>query len=156
MLGLLVALGPIAESEVYADDDAIEVLAFDADGEMVGAALVSEHRGEVLIDVQLADGYARAVLGSEPAAKLVETDMDILDATRAVEVMAELAFAGPSSGAVEISKRACLLKLTSALALCGISIWFPTPPGAVPCLIMVADGWCHCGKYIHEKLDFGC
>lgn len=148
---------PVSAEVTVDDDGTMEILAFDRDGEIVGAMLTTPTEEHVQIDASFPDGYVSIVLvlaeqdPSMPLPQNLWTDLDPELVTARVTTMFEFV-SPPRHG--ERGKRQCMFLLASTAAYCGVAAAFP-PAGAIVvtgCFLQFANSLCACSEHIPIKV----
>jgi hypothetical protein len=143
-------------ADVTVDEDGtLEILALDADGEMVGALLAMPTPEHVQIDASFRDGYVSFVMVLDPAVPFVQ-DMrsDLPTSIAAERVTTLLSFVdAPTSGPFEATKRGCMLKFAAISMTCGAAIFFPGAQlAALGCAWAYIESLCECSAYLPLKI----
>lgn len=139
-------------TEVTADDQGMEILAYGPDGELVGALVATPNSNRVRIEADFDDGYATIELTPDEADQSVlRTDLEQNAAAGRVAQMLSLAFAATPPGPLEASKNECMWAFASIATLCGSAALFPIPVGVFElggCLFGLGAALCECGQYL--------
>ncbi len=143
-------------ADVTADDETLEILAFDVHGDMVGALIASPAEANVRIDASFSDGYASIALELGPHEVLtqnVQTDIDPRVAAARLSRMFGFVQA-PVSGPFEASKKECILLFAGVAGTCGLAATL-TPLNifaAWGCVSGFATSLCACADYLPIKI----
>jgi len=174
--GTVAAFDPDSAT-VYADEDSVELLAFDVHGTLIGAVLLTTVVGRLELAANYSDGYAEIVLARgdrPPEPELVDLNQlcgtggsteisawiatDLPDPCEGVERIVKV-FAVAEPALLELDVRApyaehkpgvreCMLRFAVAGTICGFSIIFPNPGLAIGCVAGVFEGACSCAEHL--------
>jgi hypothetical protein len=133
-------------AEVSADDQGLEILAYDDHGELVGVVVATPDGEHIRIEADFDDGYATIQLSHDESA--VQSD---LDQTAAVGRVAQMfAFAVPPQGPYEISRTECMWIFAGLAAGCGAAALLPPAAAATvaTCVFGLGGALCKCNEYL--------
>jgi hypothetical protein len=153
------SLAPTERHAITVDEEkgTLEILAFDGEGEMVGALLAQPSVDRIRIDASFPDGHASFELVLDPTLppQPLDTDLEPNVAVRRVsDLLAFILTAGPIEGA---SRRECMWIFAGLAGSCGLAATF-TPTGvagvlaAWGCLSGLGAAACSCAEHLPELL----
>ncbi len=154
----------VSDAEVWADEDGLEVLAFDSHGELVGTLIMTlpTDGDRVRIEASFEDGYAIAPLlmpdelaAAGLRAPRIETDLPVAEAQRRIELLlrhvpdANLDIGQPGA---EVTRKQCVVRFGTATAVCAGAALTGNVGIGFACFSLVNISICDCTKYIPIKL----
>lgn len=151
-------------ADVRADDDDLEILAFDANGDLAGTLLLTlpptPDDGPIMIEANFPDGYATAplLIGELDGPPTIETDLTLAEAERRIEAL--LAFipdAGLDVGRLgePLTRKQCVVMFGTATVVCAGAALTGNIGIALGCFGTTQSAICSCAKYIPIKLCDG-
>lgn len=135
-------------SEVSVDDDGtIEVLAFDDDGLMDGAMLITPLPDHIRFDASFGDGdvsFKLVVAGDELTVQLLHMGLPAHIAEARINMMLEFADVADDGGPEFITKRRCMIRFGTIAAVCAGAAALGIGGAIVPCSFYAVDTFCDC------------
>lgn len=156
--------------EVSADDDGLEILAFDSDDQLVGTLIMSlptnPEEGSIQIDASFPDAYVSAPLllldeddlaAPEELEPSILTDLPLPEAKRRLEEM--LGYIADADLGLDIgvdgqrmTKKQCVVAFGLATVVCATATLSANIGIALGCVSSTTTAVCGCTKYVPIKL----
>lgn len=141
-------------AEVTADEEGVEILTFDEQGELVGALVATPNDDHIRIEADFSDGYASIALTLdllEEPAKILGSDLDAAVVEARVAEMFAFVAAPEAPSAAAPGKGQCMWMFASLAGACGTAALIPPAAPAGPlwgCIAGLGTALCACGEYL--------
>jgi hypothetical protein len=140
------------------DEEGVEILTYDEQGELVGALVATPMDDHIRIDADFDDGYASVALtlgSAEEPAEILQSDLD--PAVIEARVAKMFSFVAPpeDSATAAPSRGQCMWLFAGVAGACGTAALIPPAAPAGPlwgCMAGLGTALCACADYLPIKI----